>query len=183
MKPSSLLALLLLTAPVLAKDDTPVPPEIQTLAETFVTAFKSGEAASVNACWHTAEALGKALGNGGTQDPSTSTTPIDASKAQEKETKRQARNLTANLERIIQLRALITKHFGDLSQLKLVSLEIDKDDEAPATAPRYDSADIRVTASDGTQLKLGMDDIVQIEGVWKFKGRIENDLTIELPES
>jgi hypothetical protein len=80
------------------------------------------------------------------------------------------------------MRALVAKHFGDVAQLKLDSVEIDSDEDALTEAPAYDNLDIRLLAAEGTQLKISMDDVVKLEGVWKFKGRIDDDLTIELPD-
>ncbi len=159
-----------------------MPPEIKTLAETFVTALKSGDDAALNACWHSAEVLGKAKAEAAVKAAGTSPEPVDSAKEQEREVRKQTKNLSANLERINKVRALVSKHFGDRAQLKFVSVELDEDEDAPADDPAYDDAEIHLLASDATQLRISMDDIVKINGVWKFKGRIDNDLTIELPE-
>jgi hypothetical protein len=90
--------------------------------------------------------------------------------------------VAVTLQRVAQMRALVAKHFGDVALLKLVSVEIDTDEDAPLEAPAYDELDIRLLASEGTHLKISMDNVVKLEGVWKFKGRIDDDLTIELPD-
>jgi hypothetical protein len=48
--------------------------------------------------------------------------------------------------------------------------------------PRYENVSIKVRAADGTSLELEVDDAVQIDGVWKFQGRIDDEITIELPD-
>jgi hypothetical protein len=172
----------LLSASVMAEDDTPVPPEVQKLAETMVAALKSGDDAALTACWHPAEVLGKLKAAAVAAEATTSPEPVDAAKQEEKEIRRQNKNLQVTLARAAQMRALITKHFGELGQLTLSKVELDEDDEAPADLPQYDGVDICLRSADGTDLVIGVDDIVRVEGVWKFQGRLEEDVTIELPD-
>jgi len=167
---------------VLADEDTPVPEEIQKLAQSFFAAFTTGDEAAVSACWHSPDVLGKAKADEAVKESGSSPTEIDVAKETEREVKKQTKNLVVTLQRVAQMRALVAKHFGDVAQLKLDSVEIDSDEDALTEAPAYDNLDIRLLAAEGTQLKISMDDVVKLEGVWKFKGRIDDDLTIELPD-
>lgn len=126
--------------------------------------------------------LGKAKADKAVKEASSSPTEIDVAKETEREVKKQTKNLTVTLQRIAQMRALVAKHFGDVAQLKLERVEIDADEDAPLEAPSYDDLDVRLLAAEGTHLKISMDDVVKLDGVWKFKGRIDDDLTIELPD-
>jgi hypothetical protein len=184
MKTKTLLLLftLFFASSLRAQDDTPVPPEVQKLVETLVAAFKSADDAAMLACWHTPEALAEVKRAQAAADASTSPTPIDSAKEGDRELRRRIKDNTISTARAAELRALITKHFGDVAMLALVSVELDEDDEAPAEIPAYDDVDIRFRAADGSALKIGVDSLWKINGVWKFKGRLEDDLTIELPE-
>jgi hypothetical protein len=53
-----LLACSLFTQSIFAADDTPVPPEVQKLVESMVTAFKVSDDAALKACWHAPEVTG-----------------------------------------------------------------------------------------------------------------------------
>lgn len=185
MKTASLLTALCLSftaTNVLADDDTPVPEEIQKLAQSFFAAFTAGDEAALSACWHSPDVLGKVKADEAVKEAGSSPTEIDVAKETEREVKKQTKNLAVTLQRVAQMRALVAKHFGDVAQLKLESVEIDPDEDAPTEAPAYDNLDIRLLAAEGTHLKISMDDVVKLEGVWKFKGRIDDDLTIELPD-
>lgn len=176
------MCLALTSASVLADDETPVPEEIQKLAQSFFVAFTTGDEAALTACWHSPEVLGKAEAEVAVKEAGSSPTEIDVAKETEREVKKQTKNLAVTLQRVAQMRALVAKHFGDVAQLKLESVEIDPDEDAPTEAPAYDNLDIRLLAAEGTHLKISMDDVVKLEGLWKFKGRIDDDLTIELPD-
>lgn len=172
-----LLACALFSHSSFAADDTPVPPEVQKLVETMVTAFKASDDATLKACWVTPEAAGKRKAAEATKEGK------DATKEEEKEIKKQTKNIDVSAARVGQMRALIGKHFGELGQLTLTSVELNLDEDAPAEMPRYESVRIRVRAGDGTSLELEVDDAVQIDGAWKFQGRIDDELTIELPDA
>jgi hypothetical protein len=172
----------LFVTPLMADDDTPVPAEVQKLVETMVAALKSGDDAALTACWHSPEALGKLKAAAGAANATTAPEPVDAAKQEEKEIRRQNKNLQVTLARAALMRAVITKHFGDLGQLTLTKVVLDEDDQAPAELPQYDGIDICLRTADATDLGIGVDDLVRIEGVWKFQGRLEEDVTLELPD-
>ena len=54
-----LLTCSLFTQSIFAADDTPVPPEVQKLVESMVTAFKASDDAALKACWHAPEVTSK----------------------------------------------------------------------------------------------------------------------------
>ena len=62
-------------------------------------------------------------------------------------------------------------------------MELDVVEDAVSEKPRYSNVKIRLRSGDGSALKLEIDDAVQIDGVWKFQGRIDDEITIELPEA
>lgn len=171
-----LLACALFSHSSFAADDTPVPPEVQKLVETMLTAFKASDDAALKACWHAPEVAGRVKAAEATKEGK------DPAKEEEKEIKKQTKNLDVSAARAGQTRALISKHFGELAQLTLTSVELDTDEDAPAERPRYDSVRIHLRAGDGTSLEIEVDDAVQIEGVWKFQGRFDDEITIELPD-
>ena len=53
-----LLACALFSHSSFAADDTPVPPEVQKLVETMLTAFKASDDAALKACWLAPEVTG-----------------------------------------------------------------------------------------------------------------------------
>lgn len=171
-----LLACALFSHSSFAADDTPVPPEVQKLVETMLTAFKASDDAALKACWHAPEVAGKVKAAEATKEGK------DPAKEEEKEIKKQTKNLDVSAARAGQTRALISKHFGELAHLTLTSVELDTDEDAPAERPRYDSVRIHLRASDGTSLEIEVDDAVQIDGLWKFQGRFDDEITIELPD-
>lgn len=173
---------LMQSAMLRADDDTPVPPELQKQIETLVTALKTGDDTSLISCWHGAEALGKIKARQAAAEASTSPKPVDAAKEQDKEIKRQTRNLEVTLARAAQMRTQVGRLFGGLNQLTLTSVEVSKDDDASPDLPRFDDVEIRLKAADGTQLKIEVDAALCLDGAWKFQGRLEDDLTIELPD-
>jgi hypothetical protein len=176
-----LLALALLAAPAFADDDVPVPPEVQKLVETFFTAFKSADDAALVACWHTPEVLAQLRSVQATAEAATSPTPVDSAKEAERELKRRIKDNKLTPLRAAQMREQLTKRFGELSAMKLVGVELGEDDSGPAI-PTYDDVEVRFTTADGSALQIGIDDIIQLDGVWKFKGRLESDITLELPD-
>lgn len=172
-----LLSLFSLLAPVLrADDDTPVPPEVQKLVESMVTAFKASDDAALKACWHAPEVAGKLKAAEAVKEGK------DPAKEEEKEIKKQTKNLDVSAARAGQMRELISKHFGELAQLILTSVELDLDEDAPEAMPRYENVSIKVRAADGTSLELEVDDAVKLDGTWKFQGRFDDEVTIELPD-
>lgn len=178
-----LLSLISMLATTLrAEDDTPVPPEVQKLVETLLTALKAGDDATLSSCWHSAEVLGRVKAAEASAKASTSSKPGDPAKEQEKEIKKQMRNLEVTLARAAQVRSYVSKLFGDLNQVSLTRVEVSEDDEASPETPRFDGVEIRLKTADGTQIKVEVDAALRVEGVWKFQGRLEDDLTIELPE-
>jgi len=171
-----LLVCSLFTQSTFAADDTPVPPEVQKLVESMVTAFKASDEAALKACWHAPEVSGKVKAAEAVKEGK------DPAKEEEKEIKKQTRNLDVSAARVGQMRELISKHFGELAQLTLTSVELDLDEDAPEAMPRYENVSIKVRAADGTSLELEVDDAVKLDGTWKFQGRFDDEVTIELPE-
>lgn len=161
---------------------TPPPPELKTLAETLVNAIKSNDAAAIAACWHSPEVLAKLKEAEVLAASGTSPTEVNVPKEREKELKRREKDMLRNKQRIDEIRALITKYFGNLDSLKFVELEVDPDDDAAAPEAAFDEVDIHLLAADGTKLRIELDDALRIDGVWKFKGRVEDKLCIELTD-
>jgi len=171
-------------APVLYADEpkTPLPPELKALAETLVNAIKAQDDAAIAACWHSPEVLAKLKEAEALAASGTSPTEINVAREREKELKRREKDMLRNKQRIDEIRALITKHFGNLDGLKLVELEVDPDEDAVDTEAAFDEVDLHLVAADGTRLRMEVDDALRIDGVWKFKGRVEDKLSIELGE-
>lgn len=170
--------------PDLHADDpkTPPPPELKALAETLVNAIKSKDDAAIAACWHSPEVMAKLREAEALAASGTSPTEVNVSKEREKELKRREKDMLRNKQRIDEIRALITKHFGNLDTLKMVELEVDPDHDAADLEAAFDEVDIHLLASDGTKLRIELDDALRIDGVWKFKGRVEDKLSIELTD-
>jgi hypothetical protein len=177
--------LLITSSDAHAAEDAPVPPEVQTLVESLVTAIKSADDAALIACWHTPVALGKvkqaeeaaeAAAEGKTLSAE------DLAEEAEDEVEDRTEENEDTVERAARFRQFVTKHFGELSALTLLSVDIDVDDEAPSERPAYDDVDFILKAADGTQLSFGANDLVKIDGVWKFVGRLDDDIKIELPK-
>jgi hypothetical protein len=184
---STLATLLLLSGSLAHADkDTPVPPEAQKLAENLVAALKSADDAALLACWHTPETLAKvkqaeeaakAASKGKTLSPE------DLAEEREDEIKDRTKENKDTAERATRLRTFLTKHFGELSGLKLESVDLHADKDAPAEQPAYDDIDLVLRTADGILLTIDIDDLVKIEGVWKFTGRLDDAISIELPEN
>lgn len=105
MKRALLTALAILTlSPLRADDDTPVPPEIQALAEAFVSALKSGDDNALLTCWHTPETLAKLEQ---AQELAEGSTPEEAAKDYLREIKNQQRDYAVILHRASSIRAFI----------------------------------------------------------------------------
>ena len=162
-----------------------MPPEVQKLAENLVAALKSADDAALLACWHTPEALAKikqaeeaaeAAAEGKTLSPE------DLAEEGEDEIKDRTNENEDTTERAARLRAFLTKHFGELSALTLQSVDLDVDKDAPAEQSAYDDIDLLLRTADGTMITIDVDDLIKIEGVWKFTGRLDDDINIELPE-
>ena len=186
MNTQSILASLLILSGSLAHadKDTPVPPEVQKLAENLVAALKSADDAALLACWHTPEALAKvkqaeeaaeAAAEGKTLSPE------DLAEEGEDEIEDRREENEDTTERAARMREFLTKHFGELSALTLQSVDLDVDKDAPAELPAYDDIDLLLRTADGTLLTIDVDDLVKIEGVWKFTGRLDDDIIIKLP--
>lgn len=174
-------ALAILTLSCLhADEDTPVPPELQTLAEAFVSALKSEDNTALLNCWHPPETFAK-LEEAKTLAEGSS--PEEATKDYEREIRNQKRDHAVILDRASSIRTFITKNLGNLADLKLTKVEIDIDAGAPPDQLTYDDIDLHLTAADGTPLQISIDDAVQLNGTWKFKDRIEGRLSITLPDS
>ncbi len=187
MNSKSVLATLLILSGSLAHadKDTPVPPEVQKLAENLVAALKSADDAALLACWHTPETLAKvkqaeeaaeAAAEGKTLSPQ------DLAEEGEDEIEDRREENEDTTERAAQTREFLTKHFGELSALTLQSVDLDVDKDAPAERPAYDDIDLLLRAADGTMMTIDVDDLVKIEGVWKFSGRLDDDISIKLPK-
>ncbi len=168
-----------------AAEDTPVPPEVQKLTENLVAALKSADDAVLLACWHTPETLAKvkqaeeaaeAAAEGKTL------TPEKLAEEGEDEIKDRTNENEDTTERAARMREFLTKHFGELSALTLQSVDLDVDKDAQAGQPAYDDIDLFLRTADGTMLTIGVDDLVKIEGVWKFTGRLDDDISIKLPK-
>ncbi len=170
--------------PALRADDpkTPPPPELKAVAETLVNAIKSKDDVALATCWHSPEVMAKLKADEALAASGTSPTEINVDKEREKELKRREKDMLRNKQRIDEIRALITKHFGNLDGLKLVELEVDPDDDAADPEAAFDEVDIHLLAADGTKLRIELDDALRIDGVWKFKGRVEDKLCIELTD-
>lgn len=165
-----------------AADDTPVPPELQALAEKWLTAFKAGDDAAMSTCWHTPESLAKLKEAEEAKEAAAEGKTVDIVKENERELKRQEKNMAVNRERAAHLKQLIAQHFGDITQVKLDHLEVDPDNHAPAEQPAFDDVELHLTSAEGIRLVVEIDDAQLLEGTWKFKGRLDDSLTIRLPE-
>jgi hypothetical protein len=172
---------ILAITPLLPAEDVTVPTEVQALVDKMVAALKTNDDAALSACWHTPETLAKARVAEKQREAATSSEPFNAEKEQERELKRQTRDLETTLKRAAQLRTLLPKHFGPLDGLKLDQIELDVDDDAPADQPVFGDVEIHLTTTDATKITLGVDDLVKIEGVWKFSGRLEDEFKVHLP--
>jgi hypothetical protein len=182
---SILATLLILSASLAHADkDTPVPPEVQKLAENLVAALKSADDAALLACWHTPEALAKvkqaeeaakAAAKGKTLSPE------DLAKEGKDEIKHRTKENEDTTERAARLRSFLSKYFGELAALKLQSVDLDVDKHAPPEQPAFDDIDLHLITADGTLLSIDVDDVVKIDGIWKFTGRLDDDISIELP--
>lgn len=161
---------------------TPVPAELKALVEAFVNALKSQDDAAMAACWHSPEVLAKRREAEAQAQSGTSPTEINVAKEREKELKKREKDMTRNKQRIDIIRGLIAKYFGDPAGLKLVELEVDPEEDATEAEPAFDEVELHLTAADGTGLRLDVDDAIRIDGVWKFKGRVENKLGIEFAD-
>ena len=91
--------LLLCVTTAFADDDTPVPAEVQSLAEAFINAFKTGDAPALTACWHTPEALAEMKRVEAEAVAGISIKEVNPGKEAEKERKRQANNMIASEQR------------------------------------------------------------------------------------
>jgi len=171
-------------ASVLHADEpkTPPPPELKTLAETLVNAIKSKDAAAIAACWHSPEVLAKLKADEALAASGTSSTEINVPKEREKELKKREKDVVRNNQRIDEIRALITKYFGSMDGLKLVSADADPDEDAADPEAALEDVNLHLIAADGTKLRIKLDDLLRIDGVWKFKGRIEDKLSMELTD-
>lgn len=170
--------------PTLSADETKTPPpaELKALAEKFVNALKTRDEAATAACWHTPEVLAKHREAQALAESGTSPTEINVPKEREKELKKREKDMVRNKQRIDIICGLISKHFGGTAELKLVELDVDADDDATEAEPAFDEVELHLTATDGTGLRLDLDDAIRIDGVWKFKGRVENKLSIEFAD-
>jgi hypothetical protein len=93
--------------PFLPAEDVPVPAEVQALVEKMITALKTNDDPALSACWHTPETLAKARVEEKQREAATSPKPFNMEKEQERELKRQTRDLEATLKRAAQLRTLL----------------------------------------------------------------------------
>lgn len=170
--------------PALHADEskTPPPPELKNLAEALVNAIKTQDAAAIAACWHSPEVLAKRREAQALAESGTSPTEINVAKEREKELKKREKNMIRNKQRLDVIRELISKHFGDAVGMRLAELEVDGDDDATEAEPAFDEVELHLTTADGTRVELDVDDAIRIDGVWKFKGRVENKLSIEFAD-
>ncbi len=164
-------------------EETPVPPEVKALAETFITTLKAGDEAAMLACWHPAEILAKAREEQAAREAGTSPTPIDSAKEGRDELKRQQKNLQRTQERAATIRTLIGKYFGDIAQLKFDEVDLDEDGDSTPDVPSLDEVEFRLTTADGASIALEVDSVAQIDGVWKFRGRLEDTIKLKVPEN
>ena len=176
------LAVCLLTTLKGEEPKTPVPPELQALAESLLTAIKAQDDAAISACWHTPEVLAKRKAETAQAEAAIATKEIDVAKETEKERQRREKDMKYSLHRIGEIRGLLSKTFGDLGQLKLVELELDTDSEATEAEPAFDDVELHLATADGTEMTFEIDDAIKIEGTWKFKGRVEEQFNIELTD-
>jgi hypothetical protein len=169
-----------------AAEDTPVPPEVQKLAESLVAALKGTDDAALLACWHTPEVLGKARQAAEAAEAAAKGRTLTAEELQdeaEDEVEDSIENNEDTVERAARLRQFLSKHFGVLSALTLLSVDVDLDDKALIDQPTYDDFDLTLKTADGTVFSIDVDDLVKLEGAWKCKGRLDDDISIELPQS
>jgi hypothetical protein len=179
-------ALLLLTTTAShGAKDTPVPPEVRTLIESLMTAIKSADDTALLACWHTPEALGRvkqaeeaaeAAAEGKTLSAE------DLAEEAEDEVEDRTEENEDSVERAARFRQFVSQHFGEPSALTLLAVDIDVDDEAAAERPAYDDVDFTLKAANGTEISFGVDDVVRIDGVWKFVGRLDDTVRMTLPQ-
>ncbi len=158
------------------------PPEVQALVADFIKAFQSGDEAALKACWHSPEVFAKLEVDEETAARGGTLSPEDAEKEASRERTRREKDMITTLKRAVKLRELIGKHFGDVTQLGLMELDLDLDDDAPENLPTYDSVDLHLRAADGSHLVIELDEIMKVEGVWKFKGRLDDHVKVQLPD-
>lgn len=159
-------------------DAPPVPPELQALADTFVAAMKAMDEAALDACWHSPNTL--AAAPQADARPGDPTLPRDR-KGQLDRSVNDAANTRA---RASQMHTLITRHFGGPEQLKLLRVELSRGAAASSVnEATYDDVKLHFLAAGATHLMMSIDDVVKIDGVWKFRGRLKDQLTIVLPDA
>jgi hypothetical protein len=184
MKTRHLISFLLLFATAArAANDTPVPAEVQKLAESLVAAIKGNDDKAVLDCWHSPEVLAKARQRQKLAEATAngkSKTDEELAKYAERELENRAKENEDTTERVERLRRFLAKHFGPISGIKIHSVELDVDKDAPPEQPQYDDFDLLLETADGNLLSIDVDDLVKIDGVWKFAGRLDDDITIEL---
>jgi len=162
--------------------EAPNPPELQALAAQFVQAFKSADDAAMTACWHSPEIFAKQEVAEEEAEEATPLTPEEVEKETKRETSRRNKDTATTLARAAKLRDILGKHFGDISKLELTELDLDLDEDAPADAPVYDDVELHLRTADGTHVIISVNDAVKLNGVWKFSGRLDDSLTIQLPD-
>lgn len=72
---------------------------------------------------------------------------------------------------------------GDLALYKFTLIEFDDNKDAPTDQPTFDDVNLIRICADGSRPIFSMDDASQLDGIWKFKDRIEDRLSIALPNS
>lgn len=156
-------------------DAPPVPPELTALVNNFVSAFLKGDDAALDACWHTPSALASA--------PDT-VENADAAQNRQQQVQRNVNDAAETKVSSTQLRTFIGQHFGAPEQVKFLRLELSRGAAATtASENTYDDVKLHFLVAGRTHIMLSIDDVVKINGVWKFRGRLKDELTVMLPKA
>ncbi len=149
--------------------DAPVvPPELQSLVANFVAAFKDSNESALAACWHSPHAVAT--------DPATASSTVP----RELQVRRGVNDISQTAARMVQLRAA-SNIFGGPLVMKLLKVEVGRAGSTTANESTFDDVKVHFLAPGNTHLMISIDDVAKINGVWKFRGQIKDELTIVLP--
>lgn len=152
-----------------APDAPVIPPELQNLVDTFVAAFKNSDEAALASCWHSPEAAAS--------DPAAAGSTVP----REQQARRRANDIATNTARMAQMRAA-SNIFGGPVVMKLMRVEVGRGGSTTANESTYDDVKLHFLAPGNNHLMMSIDDVAKINGVWKFRGSIKDELTIVLPD-
>lgn len=154
-----------------------VPPELQKLVGDFLYAFGKGDEVAMAACWYAPQAPSGTV----------SLPVVPASGKRELPPGKVAMPTTLEnafaKEQILRLRTLCSRLFGSPEQLKLLRVDFggsERTSVGPNTSG--DNVQIHLMAGD-LHIVLSIEDVEKINGGWKFKGRMSNELTILVPSA